>query len=145
RGLPRLGDGSPKPLATIADFPDWVSSVATSPDGRMLAAGSYGTIKLIDLSTRREAGALSEPAGLVKSAVFSADGATLVAGSYQTVAVWDVASRKVLRRLKGHRGYVTAVAFSPDRNLLATASEDETVRFWVAATGEARQTLSGLS
>ncbi|HTI52081.1 MAG TPA: Gfo/Idh/MocA family oxidoreductase, partial [Planctomycetaceae bacterium] len=134
----------PQPAAAFSKFPDWVASVAFSPEGRTLAAGSYGVIKLFDPAEKHEVASLAESAGLVKALAFSADGGTLVSGSYQTVAIWDAASHKLLRQLKGHRGQVTAAAFSPDDKFLATASEDETVRFWDRATGEPRQTLSDL-
>ncbi len=134
-----------KPKAVFKKFPDWVACVAFSPDGKTLAAGSYGVAKLFDVAEERESAALPEPKGFVKALAFSADGNVLATGSYQSLLLWDVEKRSAARALKGHRGYVTALVFLPDQKTLASASDDETVRLWDTDTGESRQTLKGLA
>ncbi|KFZ17327.1 hypothetical protein V501_01790, partial [Pseudogymnoascus sp. VKM F-4519 (FW-2642)] len=52
---------------------------------------------------------------------------------------WDA----VLQTLEGHSGSVCSVAFSRDSRLLASASDDNTVKVWDAATGTLQQTLEG--
>ena len=41
-----------------------------------------------------------------------------------------------LQKLEGHTDWVKAVAFSQDGSLLASASDDRTVRLWNPSTGQ---------
>src|SRR5262249_10820293 len=49
----------------------------------------------------------------------------------------DVATGRERATLEGHGSLVTAVVASPDGSLLASASFDQTIRLWNAATGGA--------
>ncbi|GIZ48192.1 hypothetical protein CKM354_001126300 [Cercospora kikuchii] len=48
-----------------------------------------------------------------------------------------------VQKLEGHDDRVTAIVFSPDGQVIASASWDQTVRVWNAATGEQTQKLKG--
>src|SRR5439155_13397338 len=83
---------------------DWPTSVAFSPDGKLLAWGSYDdTVKLWDLAGRRKIATLEGHQHTVQCVAFSPDGRTLASGSHDnTVKLWNVASREPIGTLAGH-------------------------------------------
>jgi WD40 repeat protein len=50
--------------------------------------------------------------------------------------LWDLATGASLQTLEGHLGWIQAVAFSPDGKLVASASNDRTVRQFYITKGE---------
>ena len=112
-------------------------SVAFSPDGSLLASGSWdNTVRLWDVASGQHKTTLighsnrGHRTGFSPDGVaFSPDGSLLAsAGGDKTVRLWDVASGQLKAVLTGHSDYVLSVAFSPDGSLLASAGGDKTVR-----------------
>ncbi len=126
-------------------------SVAISPDGGTLAAGSLYRLHLWDLETRREIATLKKHPGWIPSVAFSRDGALLATGGGhipdggqdRTIRLWDVISRTEVGMLEGHTNDVMSLSFSPNGSTLASGSRDNTARLWDVASRTEIATLAG--
>src|SRR5262245_21371302 len=95
-------------LATLNGHPRYVTSVAFSPDGKMLALASHDmAVRLCDARTRQELAILKGHTNHVNSVAFSPDGKTLASGSMDdTVKLWDAQTGRELATLNGHDNIV---------------------------------------
>ena len=141
-----LTEISPFHIATLEGHGDAVNSASFSPDGTLLASGSWdSTVKLWDVATRKNTATLEGHMDRAEAASvsFSPDGTTLAFASWNSVKLWDVATGEDIATLEGHTSGVVSVSFSPDGATLASASWDNTVKLWHVATGKNIATLEG--
>jgi WD40 repeat protein len=112
-----------------------VAALAYSPDGKLLAVGTYGRVTVWDLADVKPVKALTNVLGAVNDLKFSPDGQTLAVAGGQPSArgdlrLYQVGDWQLTATLGGHTDVVNYVAFSPDGKHLASASFDKTVRVW---------------
>ena len=110
-----------------------------------LKVESVGQVKLWDVATGREIGAIKGHGRGVSKVAFSRDGKLLASGGTDnTIKIWDVATRTEVRTLTGHTSSIESIDFTPDGRLLASASEDGSTFLWDTKTGEHLLTLISL-
>ena len=128
-------------IAILAGHTSLVNSVAFSPDGAILASGSWdSTARLWDLETGREITTLDGYFG-EGSVAFSPDGATLAVASRSGIRLLDPKTWKEVNTLG--RSSVHSLAFSPDGATLAAGSRDGTVVLWDTETARRVATHEG--
>ena len=123
-----------------------------SPDGRLLATGTYrsNTIKLWETATNRKLRDLSSSgqavSAIAPTVAFSRDSRLIAAsGGDNSVTVWEVNSGRELYKLGGNsQGSIIAsfgvyyIAFTPDNHLITIS---DAVRLWDLATGSELRTV----
>ena len=75
--------------------------------------------------------------------VFLADNAHLASGSKSgRISLWDIVTGIRVFSLEGHVKWITSLSASPREPLLASASDDKTVRIWNTTSRECLHTLN---
>jgi WD40 repeat protein len=130
RGSLKIWDYKTHQLVTELRQTGEISALVFSNDGKWLAAGGEGTIKLwnVEARTFTEAGNL-QLEGKPQTLAFSPDDTVLAGGSSSGFAyLWNTSTREEVSRIP-HSDPVTSVSFSLDGAQLFTVSR-KVVRIW---------------
>ena len=122
---------------------DIVWGVTFSLDGKRLASGKDGTVRICDLVAELEIRKLPATSETWRSVAWSPDGQRIAAGGNADVALWDTGN--AVTRLRGHTAQVRGLAFRADSEVLATSSCDKEIKLWDVPNRSALKTLTGHS
>ncbi|KAJ1300351.1 hypothetical protein OPQ81_005171 [Rhizoctonia solani] len=121
---------------------DWVRSVSYSPNGALIASGSYdGTIIVWNAYTGEKAlPPLTAHSNWVFSVDFSPDSTRLVSSSKdRTIRIWDIQTGDMIfELLHGHAHPIRSVEYSPDGTRILSRADDMSVRIHDARSPDER-------
>jgi WD40 repeat protein len=114
-----------------------VWSIALSPDGKQVASGHKGGVRLWSLSSKMPPQELPVRNERVNSLTFTPDGKMVAAGTRaNTITLWKVGEAREWATFRGRSGTpgtagaVWTLACAPDGNTLAAAGNDQMVHLW---------------
>ncbi|KAL6790916.1 hypothetical protein J3E68DRAFT_443164 [Trichoderma sp. SZMC 28012] len=120
-----------KPLQKSKYFHKDVTSVAFSPDGKLLAVALSKNIEIWNVSTGTTRRISTKVA--VRESLFSPDGKTIAIATYGAIQILNVASGKKWCELQDPKlsvGGPQRFAFSPDGSAIASVSNGNGVAVW---------------
>lgn len=77
------------------------------------------------------------------TATYSSDGNTFATKSFKEIHIRDSKTNAVKHILKGHEDYIGCLLYSPNSKIIASGSNDQTIRLWDVKTGKHIRTLTG--
>lgn len=112
--------------------------IHSSPNGRKLAATQGSTVVIWEIPPNPETDNWTEPLRVqgeaeredIRAVRFSPDGKLMAYSQSTKIFLWEVESGNTIRCFEGHKEDIYSLVFREDSKLLASGSDDTTLRVW---------------
>lgn len=121
--------------------PETIFSLAFSPDGTKIAAGTMDdTVYIWDFADGNRMVMLHCDifGGIVNNVIYSPDGKKLISSCDNGFNVWHTESYQLISTIGAHNEGIMSIAISPDGRDLLTSGLDNIIKVWVLDKGKNR-------
>lgn len=139
RGSVQMQDITTAQMGPAFEHEDFVSAIAASPDGSMLATSaagilddSFAPLVIIWETTSGLEGMVLNTDSMANNLVFSPDNSLLAGAVLNSLILWDVESGDEVFFEEIAAESISSVSFSPDGSILAVTATDNSIQLWQA-------------
>ena len=137
RGTVQPQDIESETLVPKINHEDFISCVALSPDGNLLATSAAGTVDgefkpivTIWEAHTGESLAVFSDADYFSALAFSPDGSLLAAGEKNKILFWNMESMQSAGEIAAPAEFINSIQFAPDGTSLLTGATEGIVQIW---------------